>query len=607
MRRAWWPVLATVAVAVPLVVALAVLREPQWYPPTDDAQTELRVRDVGGADPPLTGLGGRIGAFGPDQGSHPGPISFWSLAGPYRLFGATSWALQVATAVVHVAAIGALFHLLHRRGGTALVVAAVPVLATLVHAYGAAVLTTPWNPYLPVLWWVAFVVGVWSLLCDDVRAAPVTVLAGSFCVQTHLSYVALVGGVGAAAALGTAARVVARRRDPANRRGDAIALVAALVVAAVVWFPPIAEQLTGSQGANLGTVVRSFADPAEEPLGLATGAELLLANVDPWRLLTEAVVGDRVFLDGPVLPGAVLVALWLASVVAAAVLGHGALLRLHFVLALCLVLGAVSLSRIFGPPWAYLGLWGWGTSALVVLAIGWTVGAAAAAATPRPRPLLPGLVTVGWVAVVVVAGAATVRAGVAAADAEVLFPEVNASSARIVPEVIAALAARAPNDPIGAGDRPRYLVTWEDPQYLGSRGFTLMNELERAGFDVGGPFDLRTTVTRHRVRSPSEATAQVHLAVGPTIAPWTTRPGSERIAAHDPAGPAGRAEYERLRRGVVSALADLGRSDLVATMDDNPGAFGFQVDLPADVLSAVARMDELGQPVAVFLGPPLAP
>ncbi|MEJ7583532.1 MAG: hypothetical protein WKF43_05445 [Acidimicrobiales bacterium] len=48
-----WPVssaalalLLSVVLAIPLAVAVGVLRQPQWYPLSDIAQTELRVRDV---------------------------------------------------------------------------------------------------------------------------------------------------------------------------------------------------------------------------------------------------------------------------------------------------------------------------------------------------------------------------------------------------------------------------------------------------------------------------------------------------------------------------------------------------------------------------------
>ena len=62
-------------------------------------------------------------------------------------------------------------------------------------AYGSVTLTEPWNPYLPVMWWFLFLIAVWSVLCDDMVAFPVAVFAGSFCMETHISYLGLVGGL----------------------------------------------------------------------------------------------------------------------------------------------------------------------------------------------------------------------------------------------------------------------------------------------------------------------------------------------------------------------------------------------------------------------------
>ncbi|MDQ3148297.1 MAG: hypothetical protein M3R01_15455, partial [Actinomycetota bacterium] len=83
-----------VLLAIPLVIALAALRQPRWYPLMDMAQTELRVRDVASDHPPLIGAKGRFFTGETRQASHPDPVSFWALWPTYRLLGATSWALQ---------------------------------------------------------------------------------------------------------------------------------------------------------------------------------------------------------------------------------------------------------------------------------------------------------------------------------------------------------------------------------------------------------------------------------------------------------------------------------------------------------------------------------
>ena len=77
-------------VGLPLIVATMALRRPHWYPVLDLAMTEMRLRDVGTRHTPLIGLPGRIGPSLAEQGSHPGPLSFYLLAPLYRLFGSSA-------------------------------------------------------------------------------------------------------------------------------------------------------------------------------------------------------------------------------------------------------------------------------------------------------------------------------------------------------------------------------------------------------------------------------------------------------------------------------------------------------------------------------------
>jgi hypothetical protein len=78
------------AIVVPLAIAAVSLRRPVWFPALDLAMTELRLRDVFTSHTPLIGLPGRIGRF-PDQGSHPGPMSFYALWPAWKLLGSSSW------------------------------------------------------------------------------------------------------------------------------------------------------------------------------------------------------------------------------------------------------------------------------------------------------------------------------------------------------------------------------------------------------------------------------------------------------------------------------------------------------------------------------------
>jgi hypothetical protein len=582
--------------AIPLVTAAVGLREPRWFPTIDDAQTELRVRDVWGPNPPQTGLGGRIGDVGLEQGSHPGPLSFWSLSVFYRLFGASSWALNVATASLHLIAMGATLWLARRRGGMALLLGVAVTVAALAHAFGGHALTSPWNPYLPVLWWIVFVMGVWSLLCGDLRVLPLAVFAGSFCVQTHISYVGLVAAVGGIGALSVGAWIFRRRADAVARR-DAITFAAlGAVLGIVLWSPPLAEQVTGAQGGNLAIIADHFADPPEAPLGLRTAVDYLLVSMNPWHLLTEPVIEGRPFLAGtPTLPGTLLLAAWAASAAVTWRRGHRTLLRLHLLLALALVAGLVSVSRIFGPPWNYLTLWAWGLGAMVTLAVAWSVCSLlsdmVAARTRRP------LAVAG--AVGLVAATALLALGLTSdsTDLQPFPPEVSRASAVLVPDVIAALEGS------DRGDQ-RYLVTWNDARHQGAYGFVLFNELERAGFDVGAPEITRIAVTRHRVRTPGEATAHIHLSSGSDIGIWRAKPAFEEIAAHAPFGAEGLAELEGLKAEVVAELEAAGRPELIGLIDENPGGFGLQTGFSDELYDRIDRIIELDVPIAVFSGPP---
>src|SRR5688500_12071061 len=133
--RTRWLLLALIAILVlPLAVAAVALRTPRWHPVLDLAMTELRLRDVFTSHTPLIGLPGRIGRF-PEQGSHPGPMSFYLLAPVYRLFGASSYGLELAMITLDVIAIALVLWLAQRRGGTALVLVLGGVIAVMTFGY----------------------------------------------------------------------------------------------------------------------------------------------------------------------------------------------------------------------------------------------------------------------------------------------------------------------------------------------------------------------------------------------------------------------------------------------------------------------------------------
>jgi hypothetical protein len=541
---------------VPLLVALVVLRTPRWYPILDMAQTEIRVRDVFTGDTPLIGLPGRIGTFG-NQGSHPGPLSFWTLAPFYRLFGATSWALQIASVALQSIAVGAIAWIAYRRGGIRLVVGTLAVVALVMRAYGAGTLTEAWNPHLPLLFWIVLLLAVWSVISDDLAMLPVAVFAGSFCAQTHVPYLGLAGGMLAFGVV-VAGWHAYRDADRAARRRFLRWLLIATGVGIAAWLAPLLQQL-GDRG-NLTLIWETFRDPSESTVGARRGIEAILVDLNPWTLVTKHVAErPQTATSGTIVPGLLVLATWVASAVVAFRLRHRALLRLDAVLAVALALGAVSTSRIFGVLWFYLVLCAWGIQALMLLAIGWTAAAYGTLRLDRPtreRALSAATVAAAGIAVVV-----SVVFAVDAASTD----SPNARLSRTLGEVAGPTA-----DALDAGAGPgggragRYLVTWDDPVSIGAPGWGLMNELDRRGFEVGVPLRYEGGAPPDQVMSPEEPTAEVHLVVGAGVETWAARPGVEEVARFDPRTPAQRAEYERIRARVVADLEEAGLDELVA-------------------------------------------
>ena len=513
----------TLVLAIPVVVALVALHSPRWFPLIDMAQIEMRVRDVPTTHPPLVGLGGRMQGY--DQtGSHPGPLGFYLLWPVYRLLGSSAWALQVSSATLSLAAAGLAVWIARRRTGTTFAVVVAAGLAPLLRGYGAVMVTEPWNPRLPVVWWVVFLLAVWSVLDRDVRMLPLVVLAGTVCMQTHIPYAVLVGGLWA---LTVAAVAHQARRDREARRwaiGSGVLLVA-------LWLPPLYEQLTHHPG-NLAIIVENFRHPYDDQVPFGDAVDTWLQHLD----VTALVRGD-VLRHGSPAGGIAFLAVWAAAAAWAWRRRESTLLSLHVVAGAATVLGLLAISRIFGPLWPYLVFWAWGTTAVALVAIVWTF------VTPWPRPVLAGATAV----LVVTTAAFTVEA-----------PDTEMAAAGRSDE-LSVLAGptveRLEDDPVGCGDDCTYLVTWIDPVELESVGHGLLLELERQGFDARAAYDEDLAVRPHRTARRSQVDAEVQIVSGdPAITELRVRDHAELVAVVDPRTPGERTEYRRLRRALLADL-----------------------------------------------------
>ena len=188
-----------------------------------------------------------------------------------------------------------------------------------------------------------------------------------------------------------------------------------------------------------------------------------------------------------------------------------------------------------------------------------------------------------------------------AASTEVPAQPLSETMETIVPEVVRALND---GDEQYRGQDERYLVNWSDLLYIGAQGVGLVNELDRAGFDVGvvGPWG--TAAGRYRVRPPAEATSYVHLANGAEVDVWRAKPGMVELAYLDPRTPAEKARYEELREIVIDDLKANGIDDRVSDVDRNLFAAAIDERISKVAQDGMTEMGDLGLPTAVFVGPP---
>ncbi|MCL4291749.1 MAG: hypothetical protein KJ056_01770 [Acidimicrobiia bacterium] len=599
--------LVVAGLAIPLVVTLVAVHEPRWFPNGDMAMIEMNVHDVAGSRPPLVGLLGRFGTPG-NPGHHPGPLGFFSLWPVYTLAGGGSWALHLSGGFLSALAVAGTCWIASRRGGAALVLGVAAALAALMVAYGPVIPVTPWNPYQPVFWWPVVLLGVWSVLEDDLVVLPLAVFAASLCAQTHISYVGLVGGLGLLAAAVLIVRAVRRRSDRDELRRLALWAGGSVALGCVLWLPPVAQQIFGARP-NLSILFDEFSRSTEPALGLRTGLELMAAHLDPVRLVTGHTTLAFGRLRAPT--GIASVLAWAAAAAVSLRLPDRRLRHLHAVVGTSLLLGLVSASTIHGPFWDYLMLWAWALGAFVLVATGWTAVAAARAVvagrgTARPVRALNRAVPIAAAVSVV---ALTVPATIRAADANPGAQQANRLLGGVAPDAIAALKR---SDTAGRGRDGRYLVDWDDPVTMFNLGIGLMNEMRRSGLDVGIVAPRALSLSNRWARSRAEATAVVNLSVGPAVSRWRSCPGATELAAYDPRTPAQRAKSDRLYRRVQAELAGAGLTDLVplvrvkprTVMRDPRLATPDRADLLARVFLTLKADADLGFPVAVFTGPP---
>ena len=241
-----WSVIAVIA--IPFVIGIIALlggSDANFRSVGDNALNELRMRDFGHH----TLL---LGPYSRDGWSHPGPALYYLFAIPYRIFGSRSSAFSACALTLNGAAVVSMIVIARRTSGRLMMLLVAAAVAIITMNLGWEVLRNPWNPYVTILPFGLLFLSCWALACGHRWHLPLAAAVATFCVQTHIVYLpvaaALVtwGGVGA---------LVTHRRDRRRREGATWgigALVATVAILAVMWAPPIIDQITGT--GNLNTI-----------------------------------------------------------------------------------------------------------------------------------------------------------------------------------------------------------------------------------------------------------------------------------------------------------------------------------------------------------------
>jgi hypothetical protein len=487
----------------PLLVAAIVLFAKiggRYRPGGDFATIELQIRDVG-RHPVLIGL------FSRSDWHHPGPAFFYLLAVPYRLLGSASVSVNAGALISNALAIAAMAYLAHRRGGIALSMCMLAGLSVMARASGADFVRSPWNPDLPVLPYGVLLLLVWSMICGDLWALPASTAVASFLIQTHVGFVVLAIPV---CTVGLVAVVFEHGRRRSLRRllwpaGFSLA------IAAVMWLPPLIDQVANSPG-NLRRVAHYFVSPDGPTHTFAEGWRVVTGE---FGVLPEWVGGARplgVVGLHPFVKSAPLPVLLLPFALAFLFVWRRrqrVALALGFVLLVALVSGVVAVMRTVGLIEAYRLRWTWLLACLALVFTAWVAWSAVRERWPHleRRVLVP--VAGG---VIIVATAASVADAITSGDPQ---PVWSAPIETISPQVLRALP---PGPGVVLVRRPADFPSWWP-------GIVLA--LERRGVPVRVDSDPVNLLGKHRLAHGEPVRAVLTLASDGEA--FADHPGARRV------------------------------------------------------------------------------
>ena len=540
----WWWLLLAIAV-LPILSAGWSRQHRHWYPEGDDATIVMLSHDTFSTHPPQLGMVSTGGAQLADpELHHPGAIELYLLA-PFGLRSSTVPGVVVGSVLVSVAAVLGLALALRALGGIGLSTAGIVTAALVLWGLGGDVPASVWNPFIVALPFATFLALAVATVARRRTLLPWVLGVGSFVMQTHLSYVGMVGLI---SAWTVGAVAWGWFRHAGQRDGGSRLALESVGVLAVLWAVPVWQQLTGHPG-NLSQIVRSAwggGGPTARGSGLGELGRVVGLPLIGLRPRPDIV---RVF---PPLSAASLLAYALPWI-AVAVLGaigwrHRDTVVTRTVATIAVILVSASLTAMRiplsdGVLYQYYALWMWPLGALVWLLLGWCtyrLWAPAALAKPlAPRVALAGVGgLLGLVAVISVLP----RPGAWAPWAA--YRRVAGAT---VPDAVAGLAPGA------------YVVRFQGGTAYLSTGSAVAEALEQHGhtayIDPGVPTRVFPWTERRRYANQPVA-GELWVVSGASPA---NLPADAKLLTTVPTlTPAERAQHQRDQAVLAAAVADHG-------------------------------------------------
>ncbi|HEY7890987.1 MAG TPA: hypothetical protein VIC05_02135, partial [Solirubrobacteraceae bacterium] len=259
-----------VLAALPVLVSTIRALSENWMPAGDQGIIATRAYDVFSSHAPLVGQYSLVSEVVGHLTYSPGPMLYWLIALPAR-FGSPH-AIGLAIGLANILAALAMVTVARARGGVPLMLASALAIAVMCRSFMPEALHDPWNPSAGLLPFAALVFLCWSVACGEVRLVPAVALVASFSAQCQVAFLAPTVGL---VIVGLAGLLISRRTGE-HRRAWPWALAAVIILAAC-WAPPVIDQIEHSPG-NFALLYEA-ATRHSHKMGASAG----------WRALVHAI------------------------------------------------------------------------------------------------------------------------------------------------------------------------------------------------------------------------------------------------------------------------------------------------------------------------------